>query len=100
MAVFEWRSPMPVSADELYAWHLSPGAFERITPPWQRMRVIERSGGVAGGARVVFEVKMGPVWRRWTADHHDVIEGRQFVDVQVRGPFAAWEHTHRFVPIT
>jgi uncharacterized protein (TIGR01777 family) len=35
---------------------------------------------------------------RWVAEHYDVIEGRQFCDRQVQGPFAHWEHTHRFEP--
>jgi uncharacterized protein (TIGR01777 family) len=40
-----------------------------------------------------------PLALRWVAEHHDVIEGRQFCDRQVQGPFAHWDHTHRFEPV-
>lgn len=98
MPVFERRSVMPVSADELYAYHVRPGAFERLAPPWQRLRVVEQSGGMRDGGRLVFEFGVGPVKRRWAAEMSGHEEGRQFVDRQVEGPFARWEHTHRFIP--
>jgi uncharacterized protein (TIGR01777 family) len=97
MPVFEWRSTMPVSADELYAWHARAGAFARLTPPWQNIRVIEQSGGIADGARLVFEYRVGPWHGRWTAVHELNQPGRGFVDRQVEGPFAAWRHEHRFI---
>ena len=99
MPLFEWRSIMPVSADELYAYHARPGAFERLAPPWQKLRVVEQSGGMRDGGRLVFEYGVGPVKRRWAAEMTGHIEGRQFVDRQAEGPFSHWEHTHRFVPI-
>ena len=61
MPVFEWRSVMPVPADELFAYHARPGAFERLAPPWQKLRVLEQSGGMTGRRRVVFDVCVGPV---------------------------------------
>lgn len=99
MPVFEWRSTMPVPVDELYAYHVRPGAFERLAPPWQRLRVVEQSGGMLDGGRLTFEFGLGPVKRRWTAEMTGHQEGRQFVDRQVEGPFASWEHTHRFLPL-
>lgn len=96
MPVFEKRSTMPVPVDELYAWHARPGAFERLAPPWQRLRVVERSGGIADGDRLVMEYGVGPVKRRWVAVHKDHIPGAGFTDVQQEGPFASWEHRHRF----
>lgn len=99
MPVFEWRSTMPVPVDELYAYHARPGAFERLAPPWQSLRVLEQSGGMRDGGRLVFEIGVGPVKRRWTAEMTGHIEGRQFVDRQSDGPFALWVHTHRFVPL-
>ncbi len=98
MPIFEWRSVMPAAADEVYAYHARPGAFRRLAPPWQRLNVIEDRGDVTGG-RVVFDVWLGPVKRRWTAGMGGAVPGRQFVDRQVDGPFASWEHVHRFVPV-
>jgi hypothetical protein len=98
MPVFEWHSIMPVPVDELFAYYARPGAFERLTPPWQRLRVLEQSGGIRDGGRLVFEAALGPFKQRWVAEMHGYVEGRQFVDRQAKGPFAAWEHTHRFLP--
>ena len=71
MPIFEWRSVMPASADEVFAYHARPGAFRRLAPPWQKMRVLEETGDVTAG-RVAFDVWFGPGrsgtgWRRWAA---------------------------------
>lgn len=89
---------LPVSADEAFAWHERPGAFERLVPPWEPVRVVERSGSIRDGDRLVMEMRAGPVPLRWVAEHRDYRAGRSFKDVQVHGPFAAWEHTHAVVP--
>ena len=31
-------------------------------------------------------------------EHRQYVEGRQFQDVQTRGPFQSWVHTHSFTP--
>jgi uncharacterized protein (TIGR01777 family) len=98
MPIFEWRGVMPASADEVFAYHARPGAFRRLAPPWQKLRVLEESGDVAGG-RVAFDVWFGPVKRHWLAETGSAMPGRQFVDRQLVGPFASWEHVHRFAPI-
>ena len=94
MPVFEWRSTVPVPVDDLADWHVRPGAFERLRPPWQHVRVIERSGGHEAGGRVDLSVGVGPVRSRWVAEIVEYEPGRRLVDVQVRGPFARWRHTH------
>ena len=82
--------------DELFAWHERPGAFERLTPPWDEVELVERSGGIAVGARTVIRVPMGPMKRTWVAHHTAYEKGRLFRDEQVEGPFAKWIHTHHF----
>jgi len=96
--VYERRSTMPVPVDELYAWHTRPGAFERLAPPWQHPRVVERAGTIADGDRLVMEVPIGPAHVRWVAVHREHVPGHQFVDVQEKGPFALWRHRHVFEP--
>ena len=51
------------------------------------------------GGRVAFDVWFGPVKRHWVAEMGSAMPGRQFVDRQLEGPFASWEHVHRFVPV-
>ena len=86
-------------AFEVFAWHERPGAFERLCPPWRKLRVAARSGGIRDGATVSLRTKIGPVWVNWEVGHRDYIEGVQFCDVQKRGPFAHWEHLHRIEPV-
>ncbi len=78
--------------------HARPGAFERLAPPWQTIRVVERTGGITDGSRLVMEMRLGPFRQRWVARHSGYVEGREFTDEQVSGPFAAWRHTHRVLP--
>ena len=92
------RSPMPVPARTLFDWHARPGAFERLTPPFDRVEVLERSGGLQPGARTVLRVHVGPVPRRWVAVHTSLEDGRSFTDRQESGPFTRWEQTHRMLP--
>lgn len=98
MPTFTRRSRIACSARELFAWHQRPGAFERLRPPWTRIDVVERSGSIRDGDRLEMRMGLGPVGVPWVAEHQDFVEGKQFSDVQVRGPFAKWEHTHFFEP--
>lgn len=97
-ATFVRRETLPVPADEAFRWHERPGAFERLVPPWERIDLVEQTGGVRDGARVVLRMHAGPLRLRWVAEHDRYAAGREFRDVQVEGPFRAWEHTHRVEP--
>lgn len=96
MPIFSRRVRVEVPAAELFEWHARPGAFERLKPPWVRLRLIQRSGGIADGGRVIFRMGVAPLACVWEARHHGFEPGRRFCDEQVRGPFARWNHTHSF----
>ncbi len=93
---FVARCRLPHSAAEVFRWHQRPGALSRLNPPWEAVEILEQSGGVEDHGRVVLRVKVGPIWRRWVAQHVEFESDRAFHDTQVRGPFAAWDHWHRF----
>jgi uncharacterized protein (TIGR01777 family) len=98
MRVFRKRSVLPATADEVFAWHARPGAFERLNPPYDPVVVEERTGGLEVGARTVVRMRLGPIEQRFVAEHTAYEPGRMFRDEQRHGPFKRWVHTHRFVP--
>src|SRR5689334_3461022 len=99
-STFEKSIRLPICVSEAFAWHERPGAFERLAPPWDDIRIIEKTGNLEDGARLVLEMPIGPFRRRWVAVHEAYSHRREFRDRQVQGPFAHWLHTHRFTPVT
>ena len=88
---------LPVSREEAFAWHDRPGAFERLTPPFEPATVVGRQGtGIENGASATVLVGKPPLRLRWVAEHSGYDPPRAFVDTQARGPFAYWRHEHRF----
>jgi len=81
---------------DVFAWHERPGALQRLTPPWEQVELIKPSSGVTDGQRVELRSKVGPVWTTWVVEHFDYQAGVQFCDRLIQGPFAHWEHFHRF----
>ncbi len=98
MAHFRKRSDIPVEASALFAWHSRRGALERLLPPWDATRVLAGGGGIEPGREVTLGMRRAGVPLRWRARHTKLEPNRSFVDEQVEGPFARWEHTHVVEP--
>ncbi len=95
---FTKSSSMGVPVEEVFKWHSRPGAIERLSPPWDPLKVLMRSGEIEKGAEVLLEMKAGPFPFTWHARHTAFHENEYFRDQQLRGPFSKWIHTHRFLP--
>lgn len=85
-------------AADVFAWHERPGALERLCPPWERIELSGAPCGIRDGARVRVRGRVGPFWSHWCVEHRDYVEGSQFRDVQLSGPFAKWDHLHQIKP--
>lgn len=96
--IFVATSRIPASAEAVFDWHEAPGAFEQLTPSWERVRVVSHEGGIRDGARVSLLVGPPPFSLRWDLEHRDYQHGRSFTDLQRRGPFRYWKHLHRMTP--
>ncbi|MEO6235593.1 MAG: SRPBCC family protein [Vicinamibacterales bacterium] len=95
---FVASSRIPASAEAVFDWHEAPGAFEQLTPPWERVRVVRQEGGIRDGAHVSLLVGPAPFSLRWDLEHRDYQHGRSFTDQQRSGPFRYWKHVHRMIP--
>ncbi len=96
--LFVYTSRIAASAERVFRWHAEPGALARLTPPWEKMEVVEPAPGIRNGDGGVLRVHLGPIPVLWKFEHSDYQEGRQFRDVQTAGPFRRWQHTHLFIP--
>lgn len=98
--LFEHHSDYPCTARQLYDWHSRFGALERLLPPWERTKIVSRVGGIDPGGRVVLKMRSGPFPFHFHAHHIENVPGQMFRDVQEKGPFASWSHSHFFTDTT
>jgi len=94
---FVKESPIAAPPSAVFAFHESPGALQRLTPPWEQVKLVEGGDSIRPGSRVVLETRLGPWPIRWVAEHTEYEPGRMFADRQLRGPFASWYHRHLFL---
>ncbi len=94
---FVKESRISAPPERVFAFHESPGALQRLTPPWENVRVESGGTSIKVGSRVVLLTKLGPIPLRWVAEHTEYAPPHRFADRQVSGPFAKWQHRHEFL---
>ena len=93
-------SVLPGSPEEVFAFFADARNLEAITPPLLRFEVVTpdpiadaASGRSSSTACALHGVRVG-----WLTSIQEWDPPHRFVDVQVRGPYALWHHTHEFEP--
>ncbi len=92
---FRYSSTIDSPASEVFSWHEKDGALERLSPPWNPLKIIMK-GGISPGSITRMIMHEGPVPYRWTALHTDYVKDSMFRDIQIHGPLKSWSHTHNF----
>jgi len=87
----EFSALMPCDSEFLYRWHTMPRALNRLTPPWEKVEVIQHPENLANDEKV--HVKLQGLIH-WKLRILDLEEGKSFSDTQITGPFASWTHKH------
>lgn len=93
---FVHESVFDASVKEVFDFHASAEALERLQPPWERTRVLQPPTSLETGTVVVVETYVGPFRQRIVAEHTDYEYGVRFVDEMREGPFRSWRHQHLF----
>ena len=83
--------------DEVFAFFSDPGNLARITPPWLSFRIHgEAPRPLAEGSRIEYRIRWGWLRLGWVTRITRWRPPHEFEDVQERGPYRRWAHTHRF----
>lgn len=95
--IVESRMWLPKPRVEVFAFFADPVNVPSVMPPSLRVRLGASPPAMAAGA--VFDLRL--VWLgvplRWRAFVREYDPPVRFLDVQVRGPYARWEHRHLFL---
>lgn len=90
-----YSSRFAATADDLFAFHCDPSNLPRISPPLPHVRVGRARAPMQEGDLQEFTLMFGPWPILWHARIARLVPGSVIVDVQERGPFRMWRHSHR-----
>ncbi|UVO12121.1 TIGR01777 family oxidoreductase [Mycobacterium sp. SVM_VP21] len=98
----DFSSTVAAPRAEVFAWHERPGAFTRLSPPWQPMNLVSEAHSLRDGTAVLAL----PGGLRWVAEHQpdgydpparfvDALGGHGLASLPTRATLS-WTHTHEF----
>jgi ligand-binding SRPBCC domain-containing protein len=86
--------------EEVFPFFADARNLEAITPPLLRFRVVTPGPiDLHAGTFIQYRLRLHGVPVTWHTIIQEWDPPHRFVDVQVRGPYALWHHTHDFAAI-
>ena len=87
---------LPRSIEEVFSFFSKPENLQAVTPPWLHFAVVEKPATLAKGAVIRYRLGWHGLPVRWTSQITEWNPPHLFVDVALSGPYALWNHEHRF----
>jgi ligand-binding SRPBCC domain-containing protein len=85
--------------EEVFGFFSDAHNLEQITPAWMNFHIVTPPPiELRAGATIEYRLRWRGISLRWVSEIPVWEPPRRFVDVQVRGPYAHWRHTHDFEP--
>ena len=95
--VMESRLWLARPRSDVFAFLADPSNLARVMPPRLDVRLLTPGVTMAAGAVLEFRIVWLGVPLRWRMFVREWDPPYRFVDVQVNGPYARWEHRHRLL---
>lgn len=97
LETFESEQRVNASLEVVAAFFSETRNLERLTPRELKWRILSDASTMHLGATVDYSLRVHGVPVRWRSLASEWSMPDGFADVQVRGPYLWWKHTHSFV---
>jgi len=88
---------LPCGRDEVFAFFAEARNLEAITPPWLSFEILTPAPvAMRAGTLIDYRIRVHGIPIRWRTEIVEWTAPHRFVDVQLRGPYTLWHHTHTF----
>ena len=95
--VFTAEQLVPLPREPVFTFFSEPHNLEAITPPWLGFRIVGQSTEkIEEGTELTYRLRIHGLPVTWRSRIHEWRPNERFVDVQLKGPYAKWRHTHSF----
>ena len=89
---------VPRKLEEVFDFFSRAENLETLTPGFLHFKIVSVSPlPVQKGTLINYKLRVRGLPLRWTSEIREWNPPTQFVDIQTRGPYKLWRHTHRFV---
>ena len=91
---------VPRPLEEVFEFFSDARNLESITPPWLNFQILTKGPiEIVPGTLLDYRLKWHGLPIAWRTKIVTWNPPRSFVDVQVRGPYRLWHHTHSFTTV-
>jgi len=89
---------LPRPRHEVFPFFADARNLEALTPPWLKFEVLTPAPiAMRPGTLIDYRIRVHGLPIRWRTEIVEWQPPHQLVDVQLRGPYTLWHHTHTFM---
>lgn len=91
---------IPKKPEEVFPFFCDENNLEKITPKFLNFKVLKKSSSAIQDQTIIdYRLSLHGLPIKWKTQILEWSPPHKFVDVQIKGPYHTWHHTHELIPL-